>query len=146
MDAFTREGLAVDVALARSAEGVIAVMTRLVAQHGTPVYLRSDNGAEFVANAVQNWLTKEGRKPLEREPGKPWQNGKDERFNGTLRDECLNRHVFGSLAEACVRLTAFRDRYNHERPHSQRSYLTPLAFKTAWLQTQANVPDPHIPT
>ena len=75
-------------------------------------------------------------------PGKPWQNGKEERFNGTVRDECLNLHVFTSLAEAWVRLTTFRQQYNAERPHSALDYLTPHAFKAAWLEAQAQLQDP----
>jgi putative transposase len=142
MDEFTREGLALDVARTTSAERVIGVLTALMAQHGAPANLRSDNGAEFVALVVQTWLSQCGVQTLYIEPGKPWQNGKEERFNGTVRDECLNLHVFTSLAEACVRLGAFRQHYNTERPHSQLGYLTPLAFKTAWLEAQAKVQDP----
>ncbi len=141
MDEFTREGLALDVALTTSAERVIGVLTALIAQHGAPAYLRSDNGAEFVATAVQAWLAQCGVQTLYIEPGKPWQNGKEERFNGTVRDECLNLHVFTSLAEACVRLGTFRHQYNHERPHSQLGYLTPLAFKATWVETQAKLQD-----
>jgi len=141
MDEFTREGLALDVALTTSAERVIGVLSALVAQHGAPGHLRSDNGAEFVATAVQFWLAGCGVQTLYIEPGKPWQNGKEERFNGTVRDECLNMHVFSSLAEACVRLGAFRHHYNHERPHSQLGYLTPLAFKAAWVEAQAKLQD-----
>ncbi len=146
MDEFTREGLAIDVARTTSAERVIGVLTALVAQHGAPTHLRSDNGAEFVATAVQLWLAQSGIQTLYIDPGKPWQNGKEERFNGTVRDECLNMHVFGSLAEACVRLNAFRRHYNAERPHSALSYLTPLEFKAAWSNAQAQVPDPNIGT
>jgi putative transposase len=146
MDEFTREGLALDVALTTSAERVIGVLTALIAQHGAPKHLRSDNGAEFVATAVQVWLAQSGVKTLYIEPGKPWQNGKEERFNGTLRDECLNLHLFASLAEACVRLNAFRHEYNTERPHSRLSYLTPLEFKRAWLQAQAKHEDSNIGT
>lgn len=142
MDEFTREGLALDVALTTSAERVIGVLTALVGQHGAPTYLRSDNGAEFVAIAVQTWLAQCGVQTLYIEPGKPWQNGKEERFNGTVRDECLNLHVFTSLAEARVRLGGFRQHYNSERPHSQLGYLTPLAFKAAWLEAQAKMQDP----
>ncbi len=80
------------------------------------------------------------------DPGKPWQNGKEERFNGTVRDECLNLHVFSSLAEAHVRLNAFRQHYNSQRPHSRLGYLTPLAFKKAWLEAQADLQDPLIST
>ncbi|MBC8074941.1 MAG: transposase [Chloroflexales bacterium] len=74
------------------------------------------------------------------------QNGKEERFNGTVRDECLNLHLFTSLAEACVRLNAFRQQYNSERPHSRLSYLTPLEFKRAWFEAQAKHENPHIAT
>jgi putative transposase len=144
MDEFSREGLAVDVALTTSAERVIGVLTALVAQHGAPAYLRSDNGAEFVATAVQGWLAQCGVQTLYIEPGKPWQNGKEERFNGTVRDECLNMHQFYSVAEACVRLNTFRHHYNHERPHSALGYLTPLEFKAAWFEALAKQQDPHI--
>jgi len=146
MDEFTREGLALDVALSTSAERVIGVLTALIAQHGAPDCLRSDNGAEFVATAVQMWLAECGVETLYIDPGKPWQNGKEERCNGTVRDECLNLHVFSSLAEACVRLSAFRHHYNTARPHSRLGYLTPLAFKKAWLEVQAKLEDPNIPT
>jgi putative transposase len=142
MDEFTREGLALDVAVTTSAERVIGVLTALVGQHGAPTHLRSDNGAEFVAIAVQTWLAQCGVQTLYIDPGKPWQNGKEERFNGTVRDECLNLHMFTSLAEACVRLGAFRHHYNTERPHSQLSYLTPLAFKAAWVEAQEKRQDP----
>jgi putative transposase len=146
MDEFTREGLALDVALTTSSERVIGVLIALVAQHGPPVYLRSDNGTEFVAIAVQGWLAQTGVQTLYIDPGKPWQNGKEERFNGTVRDECLNMHQFHSVTEACVRLGTFRQQYNHERPHSRLGYLTPLAFKTAWYEAQATQQDPHIDT
>lgn len=146
MDEFTREGLALDVATTTSAERVIGVLTALFAQHGAPTYLRSDNGAEFVAQAVQLWLADCGVQTLYIEPGKPWQNGKEERFNGTVRDECLNRYVFGSLAEACVRLNCFRNEYNTERPHSRLAYLTPQAFRAAWTEAQQKQADSRIPT
>lgn len=87
--------------------------------------------------SVQSWLAQSGGQTLYIEPGKPWQNGKEERFNGTVRDECLNLHIFTPLAEAYVRLSAFRQHYNSERPHSQLGYLTPLTFKAAWLEAQA---------
>ena len=143
IDAFTREGLALDVALTTSADRVIDVLTALLAQHGTPMHLRSDNGAEFVATTVQAWLAQRDVQPLYIEPGKPWQNGKDERFNGTVRDACLNLHGFTTLVEACVRIGTFRQHYNHERPHSQLGYLTPLAFKAAWLEAQAKQQDSY---
>ncbi len=81
-------------------------------------------------------LPKSGVQTLYIEPGKPWQNGKEERFNGTIRDECLNRFVFGSIAEACVRLNSYRHEYNSERPHSSLGYLIPHAFRAAWSEAQ----------
>ncbi|MEN9936995.1 MAG: hypothetical protein RLZZ387_3574 [Chloroflexota bacterium] len=145
MDEFTREGLAIAVADATSAEWVIAVLGELVARHGAPENLRSDNGAEFVALAVQAWLTRRKVRTLYIDPGCPWQNGKEERFNGTVRDECLNLHVFASPAEARVRLGAFQDHYNHDRPHSRLDYRTPEAFKKAWEAAQAQQQDSLIP-
>lgn len=141
IDEFTREGLALDVAVTTSAERVIGVLMARIAQHGAPAHLRSDNGAAFVATSVQAWVAQRGVQTLYIEPGKPWQNGKDERFNGTVRDECLNLHVFTSVAEACVRIDTFRHHDNHERPHSQLGYLAPLVFKAAWLEAQAKQQD-----
>lgn len=146
MDEFTREGLAIAVAEATSAEWVLAVVSTLVAHHGAPAYLRSDNGAEFVALAVQAWLARQQVRTLYIDPGCPWQNGKEERFNGTVRDECLNLHAVASLTEARVRLEAFRNHYNHDRPHSRLNYTTPAAFRKAWDAAQAQQQDSHIPT
>jgi putative transposase len=146
MDEFTREGLAIDVQTRSAAEGVIAVLTQLVATHGTPDYLRSDNGAEFTALAVQTWLSKRQIQTLYIDPGSPWQNGKDERFNGTVREECLNRELFASVREARVRLEAFRQHYNQQRPHSRLAYQTPVEFKRAWMEAQAKHGDPNIAT
>lgn len=146
MDEFTREGLAIAVAEATSAEWVIAVLSELVALHGPPAYLRSDNGAEFVALAVQAWLARRQVRTLYIDPGCPWQNGKEERFNGTVRDECLNLHLFASVIEARVRLEAFRHHYNTDRPHSRLDYMTPVAFREVWEVAQAKQQDSLIPT
>lgn len=123
MGKFAREGLAIGVALTTSAERVIGVLTALVAQYGAPAYLRSDNGAECIATAVQLRLTQCGIPTLYIDPGKLWQSGKGEHFNGTVPAECLNRQTFYSVAEICVRLSIFRHHYNHERPHSRLGYL-----------------------
>lgn len=146
MDEFTREGLATHVTNETSAQGVVAVLATLRDVYGTPVYLRSDNGAEFVALALRGWLMQHNIEPLYVDPGCPWQNGKDERFNGTVRDECLNVQLFGSLIEARIRLEAFRQHYNSERPHSALNYLTPLAFKQAWNEAQNKQQDSLIST
>jgi putative transposase len=146
MDEFTREGLAIDVDTRTSAERVIAILQQLVSVHGVPNAIRSDNGAEFVAALVQLWLAKQRIRTLYNDPGSPWQNGKDERFNGTVRDECLNMYIFASVAEAQIRLEAFRRHYNEERPHSRLGYETPLAFKQAWEEAQAALQDSLIST
>ena len=146
MDEFTREGLAIDAELFTSAERVIDVLRHLIAIWGKPVHLRSDNGAEFVAHAVQWWLAEQDIQPLYIEPGKPWQNGKDERFNGTIRDECLNMYLFTTVVEARIRLEAYRQHYNHARPHSRLGYQTPCEFKQAWVQEQVKRQDSLIPT
>jgi putative transposase len=146
MDEFTREGLAIDVDRTAWAERVIGVLTALIVQHGAPGHLRSDNGPEFVATAVQLWLTQRGVQTLSIDAGKPWQNGNEERFNGTVRDECLNMHCFASLAEAFIRLSAFQKEYNTLRPHSSLGNLAPLMFKTAWYEAQATTQETNIPT
>ena len=146
MDEFTREGLALDVDSSTSAERVIGVLEQLVTSYGAPDYLRSDNGAEFVALAVQAWLAHQQIRTLYIDPGCPWQNGKDERFNGTVRDECLNIQLFASVSEARIRLETFRQHYNSDRPHSRLTYQTPIAFKQAWNEAQTKSEDSHIPT
>jgi putative transposase len=146
MDEFTREGLDIDVDTSTSADRGISRLEDLVAQYGAPTYLRSDNGPEFVAVAVQGWLAQRQIATLYIDPGCPWQNGKEERFNGTVRDECLNMHVFTSANEASLRLSAFRHHYNEERPHSALGYLTPMGFKRAWAEAQQKSDDPNIVT
>jgi len=146
MDEFTREGLALDVAPTASAERVIGVRTGLFAQHGPPAHLRSDNGPAFVATALKLWLAQCGVQTEYIDPGKPWQNGKEERFNGTVRDECLNMHSFKTVAEAWLRLSAFRQEYNTIRPHSSLGDLAPQMFKTAWLEAKAKSEESHILT
>jgi len=146
MDEFTREGLAIDVDTTTSAGWVIHRLAQLVATHGASAYLRSDNGPEFVAIAVQTWLAQRQIGTLYIDPGCPWQNGKEERFNGTVRDECLNMYVFRTVTEARVRLHAFRQHYNTERPHSALGYQTPSEFKQAWIAAQEYGDDPNIAT
>lgn len=146
MDEFTREGLAIAVATSLPASQVITVLERLVAAHGAPAYLRSDNGPEFVALVLRGWLARQQVATLYIEPGCPWQNGYGESFNGTVRDECLNMDVCVSVAEARVRLAGFRQHDNEERPHSSLAYQTPMEFKRAWMQAQAEAADSNIST
>jgi putative transposase len=137
MDEFTREGLALEVATSLPAQRVVAILERLVATHGVPQFIRSDNGPEFIALAVRGWLAQHQMRTLYIDPGCPWQNGYGERFNGTVRDECLNMHAFHSVAETRVMLATYRRQYHEERPHSSSGYRTPVEFKRDWRERQS---------
>ena len=129
VDEFTHECLAIDVAGSIRSARVIEVLIRLVSVHGSPQYLRSDNGPEFIATALLAWLTTGAIDTAFIAPGKPWQNGTDESFNGKFRDECLNLEWFRNRAEAKVAIEAWRVHYNEVRPHQSLGYLTPAEFK-----------------
>jgi transposase InsO family protein len=107
---------------------VLAWLQKAIAEHGAPEYLRSDNGSEFIARLVQQWLAQNRIKTIYIEPGSPWQNGFVESFHGRFRDECLNREQLWTLTEARVVVGDYRQEYNHFRPHSQLGYKTPTAF------------------
>jgi putative transposase len=119
MDEFTREGQAIAVRRSFPARQVLVVLERLFEEHGPPAYLRSDNGPEFVAQAVRGWLHKQHVQTLYIDPGCPWPNGYEERFTGTVRDECLNSHAFASVVEAQVLCAAYLREYNEERAAQQ---------------------------
>ena len=120
------------VARQLTAADLIKAMERLVAQRGVPGHIRSDNGSEFVARTLQSWLADRHVKTLYIEPGSPWQNGHVESFHGSLRDECLDRELMLSLAEARVVIEDYRRHYNEERPHGGLGYRTPeQAFNEA---------------
>lgn len=130
IDEYTRECLAVEVGVSITSERVRQILQRVCASFGQPERIRSDNGSEFIGKAVGGWLRENGIEPLFIEPGKPWQNGKCESFNGKLRDECLSREWFSSVKEAQVVIEGWRKFYNEGRPHSSLGYLTPLEFKS----------------
>ena len=94
------------------------VLARLISQRGAPTHLRSDNGPEFVSHAIQDWIVENGMNIVLNDPGKPWQNGTNESFNGTSRDECLSLEWFRSRDEAKVVIETWRRHYNEVRPHS----------------------------
>lgn len=129
IDEYTRECLAIDVAGSIRSRRVVEVLTRLVSLYGAPLFMRSDNGPEFVSRAILEWIAQAGIGTALNDPGKPWQNGADERFNGKLRDECLSLEWFRSRKEAAVVIEAWRRHYNEVRPHSSLNYLTPHEFK-----------------
>ena len=125
VDEGTSEGLAIDVAGSIRSRRVIEVLSRLVAERGAPKVLRSDNGPEFVSRALLQWIANEGIESALIEPGKPWQNGTCESFNGKFRDECLSVEWFRSREEARVVIEKWRRHYNEDRPHSALGNLTP---------------------
>lgn len=129
VDEFSRESLAIDVAGSIRSRRVIEVLSQLISVRGAPRFLRSDNGPEFVSNALLRWARDEGIGMAIIEPGKPWQNGCTESFNGKFRDECLSLEWFRSRAEAKVVIEIWRKHYNEVRPHSGLGYLTPNEFK-----------------
>lgn len=137
VDEFTPECLAIDVATSIPAARVIRVLGRLFAQEGAPKFLRSDNGPEFIAQALRAWLAQKNAGTLYIAPGCPWQNSFAESFNGKLRDECLRAELFHSVTEARVKIEAFRQEYNQERPHSSLGYQTPQEFKDSWLKSHS---------
>lgn len=104
---------------------VVDTLRRLFARHGAPDHIRCDNGGEFIADAIKEFLKEEKIKALYIDPGSPWQNGYVERFHGTLRTELLDRELFASLLEAEVLATEYRDEYNQDRPHSSLDDRTP---------------------
>ena len=136
LDEFTREWLAVVVSFSASAKTVMGTLLPLLAKRGTPLFLRSDNGGEFIAEDLKTLLKGVGTSSHFIEPGHPWQNGFIESFHGRLRDEFLDREVFVSLAETRVQIEVHRLWYNRERPHSSLGYLSPDEFHLAWKQRQ----------
>jgi transposase InsO family protein len=117
VDEYTRECLAITVARRLRSDDVLAQLTALMSTRGTPTHLRSDNGAEFTATAVREWLARVGVQTLFIEPGSPWENGYVESFNGKLRDELLNGELFYTLREAQILIERWRRHYNIVRPH-----------------------------
>jgi len=125
LDEFSRECLAIRVARRLGRYQVIETLADVMQQRGVPQHIRSDNGPEFVARELREWLAHVGSATLYIEPGSPWENGYCESFNGKLRDECLNREIFYSLKEAQVVIESWRTEYNTVRPHSALGYRPP---------------------
>ncbi len=125
IDEYNRECLAIHVQRQLKSDDVLSVLTELFTRHGPPAHIRSDNGAEFTATAVRDWLGRIGVKTLYIEPGSPWENGYNESFNGKLRDELLNGEIFYTLKEAEILIGRWRQHYNTIRPHSALGYKPP---------------------
>ena len=128
-DEFSRESVALEVERRMDSADVIRILDAAVLERGTcPEFIRSDNGPEFIARAVQDWIAQRGFKTLYIEPGSPWENPYSESFNSRFRDEFLNRESFGSVLEAKVLGKEHREDYNHHRLHSSLDYQTPAEF------------------
>ena len=125
VDEYSRRCLAIEVSRKQTSREVLRTLAQLMLRYGVPKHIRSDNGSEFVAKAVRSWLARLGVQTLYIEPGSPWENGYIESFNGKLRDELLNGEVFSSVPEAKVLTDAWRQHYNHHRPHSALGYRPP---------------------
>lgn len=125
IDEYTRECLAIDCARRLRADDVQARLESLFVERGLPDYIRSDNGSEFTAAAVKDWLKALGVRTLFIEPGSPWENGYIESFNGKLRDELLNGEIFDTMTEVQVLTERWRQEYNRFRPHSALGYRPP---------------------
>jgi putative transposase len=131
-DEFTRLCLEIEVEHRMTSRYVGQTLLRLFAEFGTPLYLRSDNGPEFIAKALMRMLTIQGVECWHIEPGSPWQNGVDERFNGSYRDECGNLETFYNRDHARALSKLYKRHYNQERPHSSLAYQTPMEFANRW--------------
>ena len=128
VDEYTRECLALEVGRGLTARRVAEVLAGLFADRGAPAHIRSDNGPEFIARAIRQWLAGRAVEVLYIAPASPWENGYAESFHGKVRDELLAVEEFGSLREAEVVGAEWRRAYNHDRPHSSLGYKTPAGF------------------
>jgi putative transposase len=142
LDEYTRECLAIQVERSISSRQVVNVLDWLFLLRGSPSHLRSDNGPEFIAYAVQTWLRDRQCQTLYITPGSPWENPFIESFNGTFRADCVDRWVFADGNEAREVVERWRLEYNHRRPHSSLGYLTPAEFAQ---QVAAAQPPPAEP-
>jgi putative transposase len=143
IDEFTRECLASEVAFSIKQHDVIELLRYLFLVRGCPAYLRSDNGSQFTADRVKRFLKNLGVDTLFIEPASPWENGYVESFNSRMRDELLNGELFLHIDETKYVVERWRMDYNHYRPHSSLSYMTPAGF--ADLCRQAGCVRPHTP-
>ena len=143
LDEWTRESPAIEVGRSITSKGVIAVLEYLFTVRGVPGFIRSDNGPEFMAQAIKRRLEDRAVGTLYIEPGSPWENGYIESFHGRLRDELLNRELFYSVKEAKVLAENWRLDYNHHRPHSSLDYKTPAQFAASCIPSVSAAPRPQ---
>jgi transposase InsO family protein len=144
IDEFTREALAIRVARRLNSTDVIEALCDLFIDRGIPAHIRSDNGPEFIAAALREWIAAVGAKTAYIEPGSPWENGYVESFNGKLRDELLNGEIFYTLAEAKIVIEQWRRHYNTVRPHSSLGYKQPAPEVVSWPDNSPLVERPML--
>lgn len=142
VDEYTRECLVLEVRRRIPAKAVREVLAAVVQERGAPGHLRSDNGPEFIARVIRSWVSASGMETLYIEPGAPWENGYAESFNSKVRDELLNAEEFGSELEAQVLAKAWKQEYNHVRPHSSLGYRTPAEFGEMCPRADSAKPPP----
>jgi putative transposase len=134
VDEFTRLCLTIEVEHRMNARFVADTLLGLVARYSAPKFIRSDNGPEFIARYLMRVLARSGAEARHIDPGSPWQNGLNERFNGTLREECLNMETFESRDHARMICKVYGRQYNTLRPHSSLGHLTPAEFAARWRE------------
>jgi len=145
VDEYTRECLVLHAAGSMTGADVRRIMARVVGRRGSPTRIRSDNGSEFICEALTNWWKEVGSEPIPVEAGSPWQNGYAESFHGKLRDEFLNREEFESESQARALGALWKEEYNTERPHSSLGYQTPAEFSATcvrYVPIDEDLPDP----
>ncbi len=126
LDEYSREALCVAVRPRMNAADVLDVLHRLLMKHGEPEFVRSDHGPEFIAAPLQEWLRRVGIEPMQIYPGSPWENGYNERVNGTLRREVLNAEWFHTTKQAQVAINIWLKQYNQIRPHHALNMHPPV--------------------
>ena len=145
VDEYTRECLSIDVERRLRSENVLERLSELFIRRAPPQFIRSDNGPEFTAKVVREWLSEIGVRTLYIEPGSPWENGYIESFNGKLRDELLDREIFDTLWEGKVLMERWRREYNEFRPHSSLGYRPPAPQAIEYLASASGAPPLRLP-
>ena len=145
IDEFSRECLAIRINRKLKATDVIDALSDLFILRGVPTHIRSDNGPEFIAQNLRDWLAAVGAKTAYIMPGSPWENGYCESFNSKLRDELLNGEIFYTLNEAKIVIEGWRRHYNTIRPHSSLRYHPPAPEVLHWPAAQPQLASPATP-
>jgi transposase InsO family protein len=137
-DEFTRESVSMEVEYRMNAKFVAATLLKVFEERGSPVFIRSDNGSEFIARDLMVMLKVSGVTARHIDPGSPWQNGFNERLNGSVRDECLNLETFHNRDHARALVKVYARHYNDRRPHSSLGYQTPVEFAARWEEEKGS--------